>query len=336
VATKDLLVVEEYFINPFGQDEFFKEFFPEDLWPQFEVPQYREKGTEKRQVSSGTGFFVSKDGYLLTNKHVVVDPDAEYSVIMNDGRQFSAEVLARDPVQDIAILKIEGDDFNFIPLADSQRIKVGQTVVAIGNTLGEFQNTVSIGIVSGLDRSVLATDFSGQAEQLQMLIQTDAAVNLGNSGGPLLNLKGEAIGINTAIAQGAENVGFALPVNFAKKGIADVQEFGQIRYAFLGIRYVAINASIKEEKELSVDYGILLIKGPNEESAIVEGGPAEIAGLQEGDIILEFGGTRIDMKNTLTGLIGDRRVGEIVSLKVLRGEEILELTVTLDERSENM
>lgn len=326
VATKDVPIIEQYYIDPFGQDEFFKQFLPEDLWPQFEIPQYREKGTEKREVSSGTGFFVSKDGFLLTNKHVVADTEAEYSIIMNDGRQLTAEVLARDPLYDIAILKVEEANFNFISLADSRKIKVGQTVVAIGNTLGEFQNTVSIGIVSGLDRSVEASDSTGQIEQLQMLIQTDAAVNPGNSGGPLLNLDGEAIGINTAIAQNAENVGFALPVNFAKKGIADVQEFGKIRYAFLGVVYVPV----------SEGHGILLTSGANGQMAVMEGSPAEKAGLKEGDIILEFNGRRIDMENTLTSLIADKRVGDTISLKVLRGEEELEILVTLDERPENM
>jgi serine protease Do len=336
IATKDIPIIEQYFISPFGDDEFFNRFFPEELLPQFGIPQYRQKGTEKTQVSSGTGFFVSEDGFLLTNKHVVLDTEAEYVIIMNDGRQFKAEVLARDPVQDIAVLKVEGEGFNYIPLGNSDSLKVGQTVVAIGNVLGEFQNTVSAGVVSGLNRTVVAAGAAGELEQLQEVIQTDAAINPGNSGGPLLGLSGRVIGINTAMAQGAENVGFALPINFAKKGIDDVKEFGEIKYAFLGVRYLSINSSIKEEKELPVSYGVLLIKGPQDEPAIIADSPAEKADLKEGDIILEFDGVKIDKDNSLAKLINTKRVGDIVKLKVLRGEENLEIEVTLDGRPESL
>jgi len=322
VATKDIPVFEEYYLDPFGGDEFFRQFFSD-----FGIPQYRQKGTEKQQISSGTGFFVSSDGFVLTNRHVVADTEADYSIVLNDGRQMSAEVLGRDSAQDIAVLKIDGEGFKYVPLGNSNNLKVGQTVVAIGNTLGEFQNTVSMGVVSGLNRTVL---------DLQSVIQTDAAINPGNSGGPLLNLLGEAIGINTAMAQGAENVGFALPVNIAKKAIDDTKEFGRIRYAFLGVRYVAINTATKEERELSVDYGILILKGPNGESAVFSGSPAEKAGLKEGDMVLEFDGTIINQENTLANLIIARRVGDTVNLKILRDNEELEISITLDERPETL
>lgn len=226
IATKDLPVIEQYFVNPFGEDEFFKRFIPPELLPQFQIPQYRQKGTENRQVSSATGFFISSDGYIATGRHVVEDQTAEYWVIMNDGRKLKAKVLALDPLQDIAILKIDGavsSNYNFIPLGDSDKLKVGQTVIAIGNALGEFQNTVSVGVISGLNRSVIASGALSGEELLQELIQTDAAINPGNSGGPLLDLNGKAIGINTAMAQAAENIGFALPVNLVKKDFADVK-----------------------------------------------------------------------------------------------------------------
>lgn len=300
-------------------------------------------GGQQVQVSGGTGFFVSKDGYFITNKHVVADTRAEYSIITNANKKFPAKVLARDPVYDIAILKIDplageagGENFSFVPLADSGNIKVGQTVIAIGNTLGEFQNTVSTGIVSGLNRSVLASDSTGRIERLDMLIQTDAAISSGNSGGPLLNLQGEVVGINTAVAVGAENVGFALPANFARKGIADVQEFGRIRYAFLGVVYLAIDSNTKEEKELSVDYGILVVAGSDGGPAVMEESPADKAGIVEGDIILEFDGRQINMANTLGRIIADKRVGDTVTLKILRGEEEMEVSVVLDERPETL
>ena len=336
IATKDLPVIEKYFINPFGNDEFLKQLVPPELLPQFSVPQYRQNGTEKKQISSGTGFFVSPDGYIMTNRHVVADKSADYSIIFNDGRKLTAKVLSRDPVQDVAILKVEGTGFSAVPIGDSDSINVGQTVIAIGNALGEFQNTVSLGVISGLNRSVSASSAGGEVEQLQEVIQTDAAINPGNSGGPLLNLKGEAIGINTAIAQGAENVGFALPINFAKKGLADTKEFGTIKYAFLGVRYVIINASAKQEKNLDVDYGILLSKSAQGGEAVMKNSPADKAGLKEGDIILEFGGIRVDQKNSLTRLLAGKRVGEKVNLKVLRGKEELNIIVTLDDRPEQL
>ena len=299
IATKDIPVFEEYYVNPFGNDSFFN----------FQIPQYRQKGTEKKQVSSGTGFFVSADGLIITNKHVVQDAEAEYTVIKNDGKKFSAKVLAKDSFQDIAILKVEGKDFNFIPLGDSSKIETGQTAIAIGNSLGEFQNTVSVGIVSGLNRNIVAS-----GEDLQGLIQTDAAINAGNSGGPLLNLSGQAIGINTAMASGAENMGFALPINIAKKDIQDVKEFGKIKYPYLGVRYKV------------TDQGVVLTKGQNGEPAVYPDSPAAKAGLKEGDII----------KNNLSVLLNQHRVGDKIDLQIIRDGKEMTLTVTLEERPENL
>ncbi len=331
IATKDLPIIEQYYVNPFGSNDLFKQFFGEEFLPQIEIPQYQQKGTEKRQISSGTGFFVSEDGYLLTNKHVVLDKEAEYSIVLNDGRKLPVKIIVRDSVQDVAILKVDGKGFKFIPLGDSDKLQVGQTVVVIGNALGEFQNTVSVGVVSGLHRSLVAS-----GEQLQEVIQTDAAINPGNSGGPLLNLEGRVVGMNTAMAIAAENVGFALPINVAKKGIADSKEFGKIRYAYLGVRYAPVNASVKEEKKLSVDYGALLIKGQNGESAVMKDSPADEAHLQEGDIILEYNGKVINQNNTLSGMINGSRIGDTVMLKVLRGAITTNFSITLDERPENV
>lgn len=341
IASKDLPVIEQYFENPLKDDEFFKN-IPEGFLPDVQVPQYRQKGVEKKRVSSGTGFFVSKDGIIITNKHIVADAEAEYSIILNDGRKFAAEVLAKDPFQDIAILKVkieegeESEEFNFISLGNSDKAKVGQTAIAIGNSLGKFQNTVSVGIISGLDRKVTASGGAAGPEELQELIQTDAAINPGNSGGPLIDLDGRAIGINTAMASGAENVGFALPINIAKRDIKDAKEFGEVKYPFIGIRYQVVNSQIKEEKGLAADYGLLLIKGPNGEPAVVEEGPAKKAGLKEEDIILELNGKKLDANSALAFLLSKLRVGNTATLKYLRGEKEITTKAILEERPEDL
>lgn len=215
VATKDLPVVEQCFINPFGDDPFLKEFFGEVRIPS--VCQSEGK-TEKRKVGSGSGFIVSRDGLIVTNRHVVQDTNAEYSVILNDGKKLPATILVRHAIYDLAIAKIKSDEqFHPVSLGNSDTLRSGQRVIAIGNALGEFQNTVSLGVISGLRRSIVASTQGGKTEELTNLIQTDAAINPGNSGGPLLDLTGKAIGVNTAVAQGAENIGFALPVNLVKE-----------------------------------------------------------------------------------------------------------------------
>jgi serine protease Do len=252
---------------------------------------------------------------------------------MNDGKTLKAKVLARDPIQDVAVLKVEGKGYTFIPLGNSDELMVGQSVVAIGNALGEFQNTVSVGVISGLSRTIVASGALSGPERLSQVIQTDAAINRGNSGGPLLDLKGRAIGINTAIAQGAENVGFALPINFVKKAVEDVKTHGRIIYPFLGVRYIIINPALREERKLSVDYGALLVSVPGEK-AVIDNSPAAKAGLKEGDIILEFGGIKITKDNTLGDLIAKARVGDKVRLKILReGKELL-FEVVLEERKQ--
>lgn len=323
VATKDVPVIEQFYTNPFG-----------DSFPDFLVPQYRQNGTEKKQISAGTGFFVTGEGIIVTNKHVVEDAGAEYSVIMNDGKKFAAKVLARDPIKDIAVIKVEpapGRSFSFISLGDSGNLKVGQTVVAIGNALGEFQNTVSVGVISGLSRTITASGGFSGPEVLAQVIQTDAAINPGNSGGPLLDLSGRAIGINSAIAQGAQNIGFAIPISAAKKAIEDVKSYGKIRYAYLGVRYVAVNPAVEESKKLPVDYGAL-VTASGGEVAVEPNSPAKKAGIQQGDIILEFDGKRIDQNNSLADLIAAKKIGDKISLKILRDGKEMTLDATLEDR----
>lgn len=327
VATKDLPVVEQYFVDPFGGMG-----LPNDFWGGLQIPQYRQKGTEKKEVSSGTGFIVTSDGMILTNKHVVSDEEAEFTVLMNNGDKYSAKVLARDPSQDIAILKIDKNNLPVLKIGDSESIMPGQSVIAIGNALGEFKNTVSVGVVSGLRRTITASG-GGMTETLDDLIQTDAAINPGNSGGPLLNLRGEVIGINTATTQGAQNIGFALPINKAKKDLEQVKKSGKISQPFLGVRYVLIDEDIKKKNNLTVDYGALVARGETQSDlAVVPGSPADKAGIVENDIILEIEGKKITKTDTLAKLIQDYKVGDVIKLKVLhKGDEKI-LDVTLAER----
>jgi len=337
IVTKDLPVIERYYqeYNPFEGDDFFEQFFGDDFFSpfNFQVPQYRQKGTEKREIGGGTGFIVSADGLILTNKHVVADEEAEYTVLTNDGEKIKALVLARDPIEDVAILKIERNSLPTVELADSDQLAIGQTVIAIGNALGEFRNTVSLGVISGLKRSITASSGFGQSEQLSEVIQTDAAINQGNSGGPLLNLKGQAIGINVAIVQGAENIGFALPINKAKRALDQIKQQGKISYPFLGVRYLLISPAIQEENNLAVDYGALIVRGEEvEDLAVVPGSPADKAGLVENDIILEIDGQKINSDNPFNELIQEYRVGDKVNLKILHKGEEKTVQVELGER----
>lgn len=209
--TKDVPVFEQFDFGPFG-GLFGQDFFA----PQF------NGGTERREVGGGSGFFVSSDGYIVTNRHVVSDRSADYAVFTNDGKSHSATIAALDPDMDVAILKIEGTGYSYLEFGDSDTLEVGQTAIAIGNALGEFRNTVSVGVVSGLGRSVVAGDTQGNVETLEKVIQTDAAINPGNSGGPLLDLRGRVIGVNVAIVSGSQNIGFALPSNDVRKALGEV------------------------------------------------------------------------------------------------------------------
>ncbi|MBI3458705.1 trypsin-like peptidase domain-containing protein [Candidatus Azambacteria bacterium] len=329
IASKDLPVFEQSFVNPFEgtpNADFFKQFFP-----GFQVPQSRQKGTEKQQVSAGTGFIVSSDGLILTNKHVVSLDDVEYTVLNNKGEKFPAKVLARDPVQDLAIIKIEKNNLTSLVLGDSEKLEVGQTIIAIGNALGEFENSVSVGVISGLKRNISASG-GGVTESLENIIQTDAAINQGNSGGPLLNLDGEVIGINAATVIGAQNIGFAIPINNAKKDIASVKVTGKISYPFLGVRYTILNKENSAKNNLSVEYGAWIRGNSSTEPAVTPGSPAEKAGLKENDIILEFDGIKITEENPLNKLVGKKSVGDTINLKVLKGGKEVTVKVILKER----
>ncbi len=331
VISKDVPVYEQYV-----ETQSFGDFF------QLQVPKTRQIGTEKQIIGSGTGFIVSSDGMVLTNKHVVAEKDAYYEVVTAEGKKYPAEVLAKDPLQDLAIIKIKKatssqEVFPVVRFGNSNSVVVGQTAIAIGNALGEFSNSVSVGVISGLSRSITAFG-GGVSENLDDIFQTDAAINKGNSGGPLLNLKGEVIGVNVAVAEGAQSIGFAIPVNKAKRDIRQLNEQGKISYPFLGIRYLLVTPDIQESEKLTVDYGALITKGDTEqELAIEKGSSAEKAGLKEGDVILQADGIKITKKTPLANIIQNQHIpGDIVVLKVLRKTKEIEITVTLGEKSSEL
>jgi S1-C subfamily serine protease len=318
----------------YGYSDPYQGFYGDPFGLYFETPQI--KGYEMQKIGEGSGFIVSEDGLVLTNKHVASDKGAEYTVIMSDRKEYAAKVLAADPVQDIAILKIEGSGFRPVKFGSSSDLQIGQTVIAIGNALGEFPNTVSTGVISGLSRTITASDGQSQnAETLDNVIQTDAAINSGNSGGPLLNISGEVIGINTAMSSQGQGIGFALPIDLAKRDIEQVKKDGKISYPFLGIQYTLVDAEAVKENGLSVDYGALIIKGSKNSSAIIAGSPASKAGLKEGDVILEFNGEKISEENSLSKIISKFLPGDKVNLKILRSGKEMPISVTLGEYGQN-
>ncbi len=310
---------------PFG-------FNPAELYKQIPPEMFDEHGRVK--VGGGSGFFVSSDGFVLTNKHVVIDPKADYTVVDSEGQKYHAKVVARDPINDVAILKIEVKDLPYVELGESSNLELGQTVVAIGNALGQFQNTVSNGIISGLSRHITAqSGEDGRQQELRGVIQTDAAINPGNSGGPLVDIDGKVIGINSAIVFGAQNIGFAIPINAAKKALSDIKKYGRIRAPFLGLRYILIDPVLKIRHNLPVSYGAMVIpEATPGDYGVLKGSPAEKAGILEHDIILEADNKKITKDVPLSDIVQTHEVGDKLHLKILRrGGEELEATVTLEE-----
>ncbi|MBI5153066.1 MAG: trypsin-like peptidase domain-containing protein [Parcubacteria group bacterium] len=285
------------------------------------------------KVGGGSGFIVDTSGIILTNRHVISESDARYAVVTDDNKTYEAEILARDPINDVAILKIKANILYALPLGDSSHIELGQDVLTIGNALGMFKNTVSRGIISGISRHIPAQIEPGaKTEELRGLIQTDAAINPGNSGGPLLNMEGEVVGINTAIIFGAQNIGFALPINAAKKDLEDLKEFGRIRKPLLGVKYIILNEALQRHFKLSVDYGALVIRQDPYDDAVVSNSPADKAGIIEHDIILECNNEKITREITLQDMLTKYEVGDKLSLEILRGGKSIKVSLTLTER----
>jgi len=320
VITKDLPKIEGFYFFPYGDQKFI-------------VPKVEKGKKEKTKIGGGSGFIVSPDGYIITSNHVVEDKTADYTIIFDPNRKFESKVVSRDPINDIAILKVNAKDLPYLDLGDSEKIELGQTVIAVGNALGEFHDTISTGVVSGLSRYITAfSGLSHQAERLRGLIQTDAAINPGNSGGPLVDIDCKVIGINTATVIDAQNIGFAIPINYAIKDLEEVKKYGKVRRPFLGVKYILLNKEISEKNKLPVDYGAFVVRETLGESAIIKGSAAEKSGLKEFDIILECDGKKITEEDSLLRLLQEHEVNNEIPLKVLRNKKEITVKVKLEEK----
>lgn len=292
-------------------------------------------GQSYNSSAAGTGIIVTSDGYVLTNKHVINGAN-KVTVILDDGTTFeNVEVVATDPLNDIAFLKIkDASDLKAATLGDSKTINVGQQVIAIGNALGEYQNTVTSGIISGTGRSVTASDGSGyNTETLSDMIQTDAAINSGNSGGPLVNAAGEVIGVNTATSASAENMGFAIPISSIKGMLSQLIETGKAERTYLGVYAVEITPEAAKAYDLPVTAGAYLYS-PSSYSAIVKGSPADKAGLKDKDIVTKVNNTTVGAAGSLTNLLGEYKPGDTVQLTIIRDGSETTVKVTLEGYSD--
>ena len=289
------------------------------------------------EISNGSGFIVDESGIVLTNRHILSNQPADYSIITNDGEKLKAKIIARDPINDIAILKIadlqeKNIKFPIIKLGNSSKVELGENVIAFGNALGIFKNTVSAGIVSGLGRHISAKiNLRTEAQKMRGLIQTDAAINPGNSGGPLVDMDGRAVGINAAIVYGAQNMGFSIPINVVHRDLDDLRKFGRVRRPLLGLRYVTIDENVGEKLDLAVSYGALVV-GSNGESSVIPHSPAALAGLRDKDIILECNGEKITKEKTIQDFLENCAVGDALDLRIRRGVKEMSVKVVLTER----
>ncbi|HSH17862.1 MAG TPA: trypsin-like peptidase domain-containing protein [Candidatus Saccharimonadales bacterium] len=293
----------------------------------------------RQQSAAGTGIIISSEGVIITNRHVVAEGITDVNVTLSDGTELDdVSVLGRtnpNDSLDIAFLKIndlEGKRLRPAEIGDSSKMQVGNTVVAIGNALGQFNNTVTSGIISGFGRSVVASSGAGSAdsESLNDLIQTDAAINQGNSGGPLVNMEGQVIGVNTAVAGEGQNIGFAIPINDVNGLIKQVLSSGTFKRPYLGVRYVPLTDQAAEQYDLDVNRGAYVLPTvDNGQPSVLQDSPADRAGVKPGDVITAVDGTKIDERNGLTSLVGRHAVGETVKLTVLRDGRTLDLQARL-------
>jgi len=289
--------------------------------------------SERTQRGRGTGFIISSDGYVLTNKHVVDSASSKgsFRIIMNSGKQYYAQLIAKDVLNDLAVLKIFDKNLDFVELGDSDSLQVGSTVIAIGNALGLYQNTATKGIVSGLGRSIVASEeANGNIQSLDNIIQTDAGINHGNSGGPLVDLQGRVVGINVAVDESGSSIGFAIPINDARVVIRSIIENGRIIRPRLGLKYIMLSPEIAIDNKLNRTSGAWIATS-DESLSIVKDGPADKAGLLNDDIIFEINAIKIEGQNTLLSVVQKYKPGDKIGMKVLRGEKVLILIASLDE-----
>lgn len=291
----------------------------------FQLPDEKiQQDLEPQNI--GSGFIISDEGMIVTNKHVVSDTRTKYQIITSSDKKYTVQKIYRDPLNDVALLKIDpnensGNLLKPIDLGDSSRLQAGQYVIAIGTALGEFRNTVTTGIISGLGRGITAgSPFEGVAEKLDNVIQTSAAINPGNSGGPLLNSSGQVIGVNTAVSESGQNIGFAIPINVIKDSLNNFNQTGQFDRPYLGVAY----------KMISRDIAILnnLPEGAYVQSVVVDS-PADKAGMRRGDIIFKMDEQRINANNQLSSIIGKKKIGDKIKVSVYRDNETVEIEATL-------
>ena len=300
----------------------------QDFYDQFGMFGFGQPQQQPQQQNIeqdiGSGFIVSKDGLIVTNKHVVSDLQAEYKVITKDNKEHKIVNIYRDPSNDLAILKIDSSDYQPVDLGDSSKLRVGQFVIAIGTALGEFRNTVTTGVVSGLGRGISAgSPYEGLSERLDNVIQTDAAINPGNSGGPLLNSSGQVIGINVAVSAQGQNIGFALPINLVKESLAEFNKTGKFQRAYLGVQYKMISRDLAVMNE--IPEGVYVVE-------IIKDSPAQKAGIKQGDIMTKINGSKItDANGGLASLVSHKKVGDKISVDLWRDGKTQTMNVTLGE-----
>lgn len=324
VELKDLSeYYNNFFFSPFGTNS---------------APDDSEDSGELQPVGAGTAFIISEDGLAVTNKHVVNDESGQFVAILSDGTQVDVEVLAKDTLNDIALLQLSSEDLDSYPtveLADSDSLSVGDHVLAIGNAAGEYANTSTAGIISATGRQIVAGGYGERSKSLVGLLQTDAAINPGNSGGPLVNLAGEVIGMNTAIDSSSQGIGFAIPSNDIEVVVKSYEENGKIVRPFLGVRYMLITPAISKKNNLSVDHGAYVVADIQQGLiAVLQDSPADKAGVKEGDIILSIEGKEISQDYDLSSAISRYMVGDTVSLEILRDGKTINVDLKLEERQE--
>lgn len=292
----------------------------------FDPFNFRPRGGSQQKVEQdiGTGFIVAADGLIVTNKHVVSESSAKYKVVTKDDKAYEVQKIYRDPVNDIAVLKIEANNLTPVTIGDSSKLKAGQLAIAIGTALGEFRNTVTVGVISGLGRGITAgSPLEGYVERLDNVIQTDAAINPGNSGGPLLNSAGQVIGVNTAVSSEGQNIGFAIPINTVKDALDQFNKTGKFVRPYLGVRYKMVTRDLSVLNEIPEGAYI---------QEVISGSPADKGGIEAEDIITKIDGKKItDKDGGLSKVISEKKIGDKVSVEIWRNNQTKQLTITVGE-----